>query len=74
MLLDLPFTRAIVAPGRAESAISPLTLLRFGFNEPEVIASYPTLKPAADHHAYSQPHRIRHQRIQGRGLAQVGLR
>ena len=40
MLLDLPFTRAIVAPGRAESAISPLTLLRFGFNEPEIIPSY----------------------------------
>ena len=48
MLLDLPFTRAIVAPGRAESAISPLTLLRFGFNEPEIIPSYPTLNPAAE--------------------------
>lgn len=48
VLLDLPFTRATVAPGRAESAISPLTLLRFGFNEPEIIPSYPTLNPAAE--------------------------
>ena len=37
------------------------------------LATLPSIQPP-NHHAYSQPHRIRHQRIQGRGLAQVGLR